>query len=424
MAIKAGQILHDVNGFVIDRIQSAGPGNLNIPQEKIYELGNYNTVATIYDIPDLSFDLESFDMSTEFECVLVGEDPTTFSSTPGANEIDFADAIPIDVISPFKSRKGQYDIVKGIAVPYLTLERLTYRFGLRQNAAQTFTLRGDSIYYIPGQPYYEEFTHTGAGPYSLAHTALVYTDGSDTVHALCVTLVDSTTKAFKRCFFDGTASATEGFYYDDTSGAVTLVAEAASTSDYDTVRITYGSATLGSYTQAGNNPSGHKIHQGVSVKPAAVRPKDIDIYVSDGAATPTWTRLTGVQSVEVTRSVNLENDEEFGNSHYVSSEYDTADVSGSIGFKPTDPADLMQKLYRITKGGDDGEIIGPNLTTPIGVEIRVKHPDTGDTLKTLYIEDARFTVPGMQGRVQQKLETTLSFNSDGGNLLVYNGDRT
>ena len=31
MAIKAGQILHDVNGFVIDRIQSAGVGNVNIP---------------------------------------------------------------------------------------------------------------------------------------------------------------------------------------------------------------------------------------------------------------------------------------------------------------------------------------------------------------------------------------------------------
>lgn len=420
MAIKAGQILHDINGYVIDRIQSAGPGNLNIPQEKIYELGNYNTVATIYDIPDLSFDLESFDMTTEFECVLTGEDPLTFSSTVGSNEIDFADAVPIDVVSPFKSRKGAYDIVKGIAVPYLTLERVTYRFGLRQNAAQTFTLRGDSIYYIPGQPYYQEFNNTGVGPYNFTNTALVYSEGADNVHALCVTLYDSTTKAYKRCFFDSTA--TTGYYYSDTSSGFTLADDFSA--DYDTIRVVYGSATLGSYTQLGNNPSGHAVHvANVSVKPAAVRPKDIDVYVSDGAATPTWTRLTGVQSAELTRSVNLENDEEFGNAHYVSQEYDTADVSGSIGFKPTDPSDLMAKLYNITKGSDDGEIIGPNLTLPVGLEIHVNHPDTGARLKTLYVEDARFSVPGMQGRVQQKLETSLAFSSDGGNIKVYNGKR-
>mgnify|MGYP001591248899 CR=1 FL=1 len=77
MAIKAGQILHDANGTVIDRIQSGGVSNLNIPEEKIYELGNYQSVATIRDTPDLSFDMESLDVSMEAECLLTGEDNTT-----------------------------------------------------------------------------------------------------------------------------------------------------------------------------------------------------------------------------------------------------------------------------------------------------------------------------------------------------------
>lgn len=38
MSIKAGAIIHDANGFVIDRIQSAGPGTLNIPEEKSMSL--------------------------------------------------------------------------------------------------------------------------------------------------------------------------------------------------------------------------------------------------------------------------------------------------------------------------------------------------------------------------------------------------
>jgi hypothetical protein len=428
MAIKSGQILTDANGYVIDRIQNAGPGNLNIPQEKIYELGNDKTVATIYDIPDLSFSLESFDTTTEFETVLIGKDPTTFSSTPGSNEIDFINSVPLDVISPFKSKKGAYDVVKGIIVPYLTLEQVTYRFGLRQNANQSFTLRGDSIYYCPAKPYYEEVTiSSGPGPYTLAggRSATVYTEGANTIHVLCVTLFDSTgTLVPKRCMYD--AAATSGFFYSDTTTSFTLADDPSDSGSvmygYDKAHIVYSSAAAVSYTATGNNPNGHAVVQNVSVKPAAVRPKDIDVYVSNGAATPTWSRLTGVQSAEVTRRVNLQNDEEFGNAHYVGQDYETADVNGSVGFKPLDPADLLAKLHAIT-GVNTAEVIGPNISTPIGMEIHINHPSTGSRLKTIYVEDARFTVPGLNGRVQQKLETTLSFNSDEGNLKVYNGKR-
>ena len=37
-----------------------GPNTLNIPPEKIYELGNWNSVATIKDIPEISFNLEGY----------------------------------------------------------------------------------------------------------------------------------------------------------------------------------------------------------------------------------------------------------------------------------------------------------------------------------------------------------------------------
>src|SRR6478609_1045605 len=100
MAIKAGQILHDVHGFVIDRIQTAGAGSVNIPEEKVYELGNFQTVATVRDIPDLSFDLESFDVSCEIEAILTNEDPT---SIVDGQEFVFSDHVPVDINSPFKA---------------------------------------------------------------------------------------------------------------------------------------------------------------------------------------------------------------------------------------------------------------------------------------------------------------------------------
>ncbi len=400
MAIKAGNILHDANGYVLDRIQSGGPGNINIPEEKIYELGNWSTVATVRDIPELSFDLESFDMSCEMEAILTGQDPTAVSD---GDEFDFADSLPLDIISPFKSQTGAYNIVRGVAIPYLTLERVTYRFGLRQNSTQQFTFRGDTINYIPGSPYYQEFTNVGASTYSFSNTAIEYVESGESIYALCVTAVNRTTNVYKRLFL--------GDDYTNTSTGFTTL---AALGDYTTLCVTYGSATAATYSAA--------VHQGVAVKPAAIRGKDIDVYVGTSGATPTFSRWTSVQSVEVSRSVNLENDEEFGNNHYVNSDYDTAEVTGSITLKPQDPAELWDRIAEIADVATN-KIVGPYTSTFLPVEIRVSDPDTGDVLKTLYIPDARFTIPSFQGRVQTKLETTFSFNSDGGTLLVYRGER-
>lgn len=500
MAITSGMFLHDANGFVIDRIQSGGVSSLNIPEEKIYELGNYQTVATIRDIPDLSFDLESFDMSTEIEAVLTGVDPT---STTDGDEFDLTDSIPLDVISPFKAAKGLYNIVKGVIVPYLTLESATYRFGNRQSSTQSFTLRGDSVYYIPGTPYYEEFAGDNSTTvFSFAHTAIPYEESGDTLHALSVCVIKSD-GTYRRLFY--------GEDYTDSTTQLTLAAGTLAPAS-STIRVVYGSLTAATYSQ--------QVHQTVSVKPAAVRGKDIDVYVgttpvnnevqtlteggsgltsftityggnttgsiADGATsaavqtalrllpgvgtdisvtgsaggpytvtftgalagsnipllttTPTggtgtmvvatvtqgssatFTRWAGVQSFEVSRKVNLENDEEFGNHHYVSQDYNTADVTGSVVVKSKDLDDLWAKIHQVANVTST-DVVGPNSSVGLPVEIRVSHPDTGDIIKTLYIPDARFTVPALQGRANQKLETTFSFTGDSGTLLVYQGER-
>lgn len=403
MAIKSGQILHDAQGFVIDRIQTGGVSNLNIPEEKIYELGNFQTVATVRDIPDLSFEVESLDVSTEIEAVLTGADPT---ATVDGDEFDFLDSKPLDVISPFKAGQGLFNIVRGIAIPYLTLENATYRFGNRQNATQTFTLRGDAVYYLQGSPYYEEFSGNGVtAAFNLAHTALPYVDGADTLHVLsaCVIFADGTSR---RLFF--------GDDYTDTTTVFTLTDPASDGPVGSTLKVVYGSTTAATYPQS--------VHQGVSVKPAAVRGKDIDVYIGTAGATPVFSRWTGVQSFEASRRVNLDNDQEFGNAHYVSQDYDTAEVTGNIVVRPRDPADLWDKIYQVANVPSN-EVVGPLTSVTLPVELRVNDPDTGDRMKTLYIPDARFTIPGVQGRVQQKTEVTFNFNSDSGTLLVYKGER-
>jgi hypothetical protein len=434
MPIRAGQIIHDIDGYVIDRIQTGGPGALNIPQERIYELGNYNAVAIVRDIPDLTFDLESVDVSTEFESILLAKTP---KATPGlsGDAFDFNLSLPIDVISPFKSNKGRYDIIRGLAIPCLSLERVTYRFGVRQSAMQMFSLRGDSIYYLPGTPHWEEAEYAGGAnqTYNFSYPGatgspnpITFTEQGNQFTALSVSLINKTTGTYKRLFFGSADGYTQGGS-PATAESFTIPTDWGTGVDgFTHVRWTYGSDTQSvEYPQSGYSPHNvssdalHKVHQGTSVKPAAVRGKDIKVYVAAGG-TANYKLFRGVQTVEMTRSVNLENDEELGNHHYVSQDYVTPDVTGSFSVRPLDTKTLWDQIYTIT-GVNPAEAIGPQTTSTVNVKVEILDPDSGSVLKTVHVPDARFQVPGLAGRANQKLDTTFTFSSDGGIMGVYDG---
>lgn len=407
MAVRSGQILHVTgDNYLVNRIQSAGVGNVNIPEEKVYELGNYNSVCVVRDIPDLSWDIESLAVTNEIEALLTGVAPGGL--TPG-QEFDFLDHKPLDVISPFKTVLNQYDVINGIALPYLTLERATYRFGLRQNATQQFTLRGDRIYWTKGSPYMQKFTNTGVGPYAFTNTAVAVTEEGNTIYAYGVVLKDSGSNAYKRLFY--------GTDYTDTTTNFTLTDDLSVT--YDEVHVVYASAVTSSYPQSLHLTPTHP----TAPQPCAIRGKNIDVYVTNThLATPVLERWESVQSAEVTWSVSIENDEEFGNSHFVASDFETPDVTGSITLKPATVDELFLKIQQVTNT-PVGETVNPLNSTPVEVEIRLTDPDTSAVVKTLYVPDARFTVPGYSPSSQQKLETQLSFTSDSGAFFTYEETR-
>lgn len=407
MAIKAGQILFDAEGTLIARAQDAGITNMNFPKEKVYELGNFHTVGIIRDIPDLSFDVNSVAVDCSFEAILQGIDPSTVDD---GDEFDFGLSKPLDVISPIKVGNNLYSIVNGVIVPYLTLETVSYKFGLRANAGQTFTMRSDATYYTPGSPYFETHTLSGAGPYSLAHTANPYFEEGveQFVNAMCWVHPSGT---YGRLFF--------GHHWTDTATTFTLTAAAlAIIPSGSTIKVCYGSLAAATYPQSLNDATAPPL------LPSGVRSRDIDVYIGTSAATPVFTRVEGVQAFNVDRKVNLDKDEEFGNAHFVSQDYDTADVTGQLQVKPENSAALFS-LVRQLAGVPSGETAGVLSTVQLPVELRISDPaDRTRRLKTLYIPDAVFNPPPIQGRVQTKLTVNFDFESEGGQLLVYSGDRT
>jgi hypothetical protein len=478
MAIKAGQILHVANNFVVDRIQTGGPGQLNIPQEKVYELGNYQSVGVVRDIPDLTFNLDCLDVATEIEALLTGSaDP---SADADGTAYDLSLAKSIDIVSPWKSPYGSFGIVKGVAIPQLTLESVSYRFGLRDNAGEQWTLRGDGIFYVPGTPVQQIEAGDGSTTaFAFDSTALEYQDGGTTRFALNVSV-------------NGTRQ-TLGTDYTETSGGVTFTTAPANLA---VISLVYGTATAGTYAQS--------VHEGLSVKPAAIKGKDIEVYFSTVTATAsvtnavlntnevtlttgsahgygvgdtvvvsgigapydgTYTTISGtsgtsivysktnanvatapvtgtasktveikwpdVQSVNIDWRVTLEDDYEFGNSQAISKEAtDVPAVTGSVELRPRDVNAFFTRLVQIT-GVDAADVIGPQSSVAGALRIVLKNPESGGTtaaaagavLKTIYVPAARFTLPGFEGRVQQKLNVTLNLESDDGVMYVYKGDR-
>lgn len=419
MATIAGaQILTLGGRRVLDRVQSAGPSDLTINREKIYELGNDSSLDTIPGIPEVSFNVESFDVSTEFECELINVDPTTFPNTPGSNEIDFKDAVPIDMASLFKTKKKSNVIASGVIAPFLTLSSVSYRFGVGESASQSFTLNGDTQLLVPGQPYVEHFVNSGVGPYTIARTADIYNGEGYPIYILSVSMYNTTDGTFKRLYFDNTGDAG----YTNTATSFTLPNDPLLAA-YDQIKVTYSSQTKVDYDEDGVGPNGQIVHEGIHIKPAAVRSQHLDVFIGTGGATPTFTRFNSVQNIEANWSVSLENGEELGNSQYTYSEYDVPEVSGSIGIRAMSPEELALKLSQIT-GVPANEVIGPNSSVPVPLEMRVYNPlNKSQILKTIYIPDARFDLPGFTGQVQSRLENTMNWNSDSGEMYVYNGAR-
>lgn len=474
MAIKGGAIITHANGVtMLDRVQDGGPGQVNIPTEKINELGNYKSVATVRDTPDLTFSYTSLDVTCETEAAITGQyagrvanadvDDTDVTSADAAftqadvgravifdgadgvrhydtiasvtdalnavltqggatepgvsfritqNGYDLSRSLPLDIANQFKAGKDAADpfkVLASVAVPFLYLEQMSYRFGLRDNASQQGQFRGDTIFYNPGPTFVETTAGTGVPGQAVITQHPAYQSAeADGRRVLAVTV--------------GSSRLALGADYAETNGAVvggaavtTVTLEEAVPAN-ESIRIIYTSPDALSYPQSS--------HPDVSVKPAAVKGRDIDIYLggfdpSATAAVNNANRVTGVQSVNVDWRVTLEKDEEFGNYYAVAQDFDIPTVNGSLDFLPRDPADLLRVLRQMANVADPQKAIGTSTSQPLELDVVIRNPEDGKPIKRLHVPDARFVIPGLSGRVNQKTTVTISWESDEGELLVY-----
>jgi hypothetical protein len=396
VTIKGGQLVTIGREVIVRRIQSTNPA-LNLPTETIRELGNGNNVAIIRDTPDISYDVESLDTSTDFEALLTRVDP---AATDDGDEFNLAEALPLDVISAFKG-KGSTAMVRGVALPYLYLESAAYRFAVGQNASQRFTLRGDSVFYSPGTVFHQTEAAAGLGPYLFdAGPAIKFTGEATDIYALCLTVFHADGTCDRLNIVDDFTNTTNGF---------TLVNAPAVG---DVFEVVYASNDARSLAAADDST--------LDERAAAVRGAYIDVYVSDGAATPTLVKWRGLQAAEINWRVNAEVTNELGNTRSVERDWDQADLNGTLTMRPSTVQYLFDRVAQVADVPAD-EVVGALSSQPLEMRIVVNHPDTRVPVKTFIVEDARIQPVAIPGQVNQRTEVTWTWGSDTGALSIVKG---
>lgn len=410
MAIKAADVIHTGRGStLLSRLQNVGPGGLQIPTEIIRETGNYKSVAVVRDVPDLSFTMNSFDVSTAVEQML------TDTATVGAGGIDLTNAKAVTVlgqIKPGATNGTPFSVVKSVACPVLFPERVSYRFAVQQTSTLDVTLRGSSIYYNPGPAFQQIVAGSGSSGQTVitANPAGLYTkNGTDTR----VLALDVDGQRLEEGV-DYTVSVAAGTETDPYTVATVTMTNVVPTTSKITV-VYFSDASL-SYLQS--------VHPLASVLPAANKGRDVRVYIgatydpANPAASAAF-RWTGVQSATVDWSQTIVRDYELGNADATTVEpQDTPTLSGIVSLRARNATELFTRLRQITGVTDVDKAIGPDNAVELPLDIVALGAD-GTVFKRLHIADARFSLPGYSAQVSQRVDFDLNYTSDTGTLKVF-----
>lgn len=411
MSVPAGSILHVGGKNVIDRLQSAGLGDVNLPIETIREVGNREVVDKVTGEPDFTFSLESYDASTEPMAWLTGKVGAGVGSAqapgeadPEGTEYSWLDAATraLNIISPWKDAAtgSAGNIEAGILIPSYYPLKLTQRYGVTDNSTFTIELGGGAYYYGKFTPEEDYFTGNGATKkFETAHPTVHYRKGG----------VDGTT--FRDVFgvlVNGDMQI-EGVDYEVTGGdgtkaAIEFTVAPPNAAD---IRCVYFTEDAKAYPQT--------VHPATIVKPGAVRGKNIRIKL-DGQ------RAGGGQSFELEASVEGEVEREMGNEEITGRTVNGTDTNGTFTVRSKD-ADAFFTLLKEITGVEEDEVYGWFNDHTVQLDIEIENPkNPGKLLKTVRVKEAKFQPPGTPARVNQPTDFAVSWASVDGSFSEFKGE--
>jgi hypothetical protein len=409
MSVHAGSILTVGGNNVIDRIQSAGLGDVRVPVETIREVGNRLVVDKIPGEPDFTFTMETLDVSTDVMAWLCGKVGALASgSAPGSTDpvgtaYSWADCGYVNIASPWKdpTTGSAGNIEAGHVIPAYYPTRVSYRYGVTDNAGMTVELGGGAFYYA-GQAPVEQISSGGGATYTSADNAIGHRiggGGGTTFRSVFGVIVGG-----EPMIEDVDYTVTGG------NGAPAVITLTDTVPSGTLVRFLYFTDAAKAYPQT--------VHAATIVKPGAVRGRHIPIYLGSGGSRE---RLASVQTFELEGTVDSEVEREMGSDLPTGRVINGRDCTGSITVRAKDAPAFIALLAKIT-GAPEDEVFGFLNQNPIALEVPILNPkDPSTVIKTLYVADAIFQMPGTPARVNAPTDFTLQFDSQNGDYTEYKG---
>lgn len=412
--IPAGSILHLGGKTVLNRLQDAGLQDPRVPTETVYETGNDLVVGKVLTEADFRFQLTSWDVSTDLMALLGGKTASLgaqLSASDAAGTVYYwENAGFINVTSPWKSDTGTQGghIQGGVIVPQLFPTSLNYRLGTTENAQQQLQLSCGSYYMSENQPLEE----TAAGNGTIV---AFITSQPASVHRIGGS--GSTRYRYVYGVMVNGVPQIEGVDYTVSGGAAPEVAATAVTITFavappaaSVVRYCYFSTSALAIPQADNLAT--------SVVPAAVRGRDITIIIG----TPSVGNLLhGVQSFELAATCSGQLQRELGQTDPIGYLKTGIDTNGTVNLEPKDIDHLYITLATLMNI-DKSEVFGHINQFTFKMTVVIHDPtNPANILKSIYVPQAVFQLPGENVRVQQVTQFPLRWEAQNGTFREVKG---
>jgi hypothetical protein len=411
MSVHAGSILHVGGQNVIDRIQSAGLGDVRLTIETIRETGNREVVDKVPGEPDFTFTMESLDVSVETMAWLTGSYGAEASaSAPGASdpdgtEYDWLDCQFVNITSPWKDpATGSAGVVEaGHLIPGYYPTRIRYRFGATDNSTQEVELSGGSFFYGESAPVEQrEAGDGGTTAFPTDDPAIQYRrggSGGSTFRSIFGVLVDGQLQTEDVDYTQSGGAADPG-----STATVTFTDAPANGAD---IRFCYFTSAAQDYPQP--------VHASTIVKPGAVRGRNIRVEIEDS-------RIGGIQTFELEATVEGEVERELGTEDIVGRSNTGTDCNGSMVVRSKDRDAFFDLLEAVTGVARD-EVFGWFNDNTVDLKIKIEDPrDPGTILKTLWVDDAKFQSPGTPARVNTPTDFSFNYESLNGTFKEVKGE--
>lgn len=418
MSIRAGSIVTVAGRNVVDRLQSAGLGNAQVPVETIREVGNDLVVDKVPGEPDFSFSMESWDVTTDMMAFLTGKTGQQAANLPPGNadaagtEYRWENCRYVNLTSPWKSDTGSQGghIGAGLIIPGYYPTRLRYSFGVTDNAVQEVELAGGAYYYAKTPPVEE---------YAVGDAVIVAFVTSETARALRLGGAGGTT--FQRIFgvlVNGQIQ-TRGVDYVESIVAADAGQPALTTITFLVAPPVGADVRFCYFTEAAKTLP-QAVNADATIKPGAVRGRNIVVRIDpDGADV----RLPGIQTYEMEATVDGDTERELGNADPTGRSNNGTDVTGTVTVRPKDIAAFYNALKLVT-GVDTDEVYTYFYQQIVPVQVDIQNPkNAGQILKSLFIEQGQFQPPGTPARVNTPTDFAFAFNSVNGTFSEFKGGR-